>query len=148
MKKNQCGFLIALIIVFLLNSILGCKASTEDNPETVDFPSSTAETVQLNHDESSSSSESFNFNYEALSPYARNKVDELMPGLPAYLNTKPKDALILIAAEMLVDVDYEDIVNKQMESDYPELYKVLHHNAKNEPDLGVLNPQSPIPIQN
>ena len=139
MKKNQCGFLIALIIVFLLNSILGCKASTEDNPETVDFPSSTAETVQLNHDESSSSSESFNFNYEALSPYARNKVDELMPGLPAYLNTKPKDALILIAAEMLVDVDYEDIVNKQMESDYPELYKVLHHNAKNEPDLGVLD---------
>jgi hypothetical protein len=138
MKKNQCGFLIALIIVFLLNSILGCKASTEDNPETVDFPSSTAETIQTISEDTQLSDEKFIFDYELLSPYGQKKAKEYMPYLQTYLNSKPKDGYIFVYITFYYpDFDVEAEADKQLQTDYPELYEVLHHDAKNEPDLAV-----------
>lgn len=135
MKKRLYRLFATFIIILLIFDILGCKASTEDNPGTVDFPSSTAETIQTISEDTQLSDEKFIFDYESLSPYGQKKVKEDMPYLKSFLDSKPKDGYIFIFITFYYpDFDVDAEADKQLQIDYPELYEVLHHDAKNEPD--------------
>ena len=138
MNKIRCGFLIILIIVFLLNSILGCKTHTEDDSGTVDFPSSTAETIQTISEDTQLSDEKFIFDYESLSPYGQKKVKEDIPCLKTHLNGKPKDGYIFVDITLYYpDFDVEAEADKQLQTYYPDLYNAIYDTSKNESDLVV-----------
>ena len=58
-----------------------------------------------------------------------------MPYLKSFLDSKPKDGYIFIFITFYYpDFDVDAEVDKQLQIDYPELYEVLHHDAKNKPD--------------